>query len=53
MSSNKNLFPAVRRTPLAALAALIAAGLSSHAVAQDATPAAPVLVSPAAPSPTR
>ncbi|WP_423192714.1 TonB-dependent receptor [Cupriavidus sp. H18C2] len=51
MSSNKNLFPAVRRTPLAALAALIAAGLSSHAVAQDATPAAPVapMAQPASP----
>ncbi|RZT38582.1 TonB-dependent receptor [Cupriavidus agavae] len=42
MYSNSNFIPAVRRTPLAALAALIAAGLSSHALAQDAAaPAAP------------
>ena len=48
MYSNFTRIPAVRRTPLAALAALIAAGLSSHAVAQDApAPAAPA---PSAPS---
>ncbi|MGO4304525.1 TonB-dependent receptor [Cupriavidus sp. RAF12] len=41
MFSNPTLSPAVRRTPLAAVAALIvSASLSSHAVAQDATPPA-------------
>jgi len=49
MYSNSNRIPAVRRTPLAALAALIAAGLSSiaaQAVAQDAAPAAPAATVP-------
>jgi len=49
MYSNSNRIPAVRRTPLAALAALIAAGLSSiaaQALAQDAAPAAPAATVP-------
>jgi len=47
MYSNSNRIPAVRRTPLAALAALITAGLSSHAIAQAAAPAAPEAQPPA------
>ncbi|KAI3592218.1 Zinc-regulated outer membrane receptor [Cupriavidus sp. U2] len=47
MYSNSNRTLAVRRTPLAALAALITAGLSSHAIAQATTPAAPEAQPPA------
>ncbi|MCA3185369.1 MULTISPECIES: TonB-dependent receptor [unclassified Cupriavidus] len=50
MSSNSHPILAVRRTPLAALAALIAAGLSSPAIAQTAPPAAPATDQPAAPT---
>ncbi|WP_066735011.1 TonB-dependent receptor [Cupriavidus sp. D384] len=49
MYSNSNRTLVVRRTPLAALAALITAGLSSHAIAQATTPAAPE-AAPAAPA---
>src|SRR5262249_55194170 len=40
MYSKPNRIPAVRRTPLAAFAALIAAGLSAPAMAQDDAPVA-------------
>lgn len=48
MYSNSNRTLVVRRTPLAALAALITAGLSSHAFAQASTPDAAPATAPAA-----
>ena len=48
MYSNSNRTLVVRRTPLAALAALITAGLSSHAFAQASTPDAAPAAAPAA-----
>ncbi|WP_019450640.1 TonB-dependent receptor [Cupriavidus sp. BIS7] len=51
MNSNNKRIPAMHRTPLAALAALIVStGLASQAMAQDNTAAAPA-TAPAAPQP--